>query len=194
MPTAKALKLKENLATNVQKILTIKKRAGKYPATDYNTKQPIEGSFIHLYIFHDETGQEFQYYASDMENSTLEDYQDGEKVAVVRIEKVKEDGKRIYFQQWGSPGSAEMTSAPQLKSTSSVVQQGREKKSFEESEANKWDKIALSKIVHEFMKVSLASGHDVDKSIELANLFTRAQYKLVEELWAEQISKELDSK
>ena len=193
MASSQAMALKENLATNVPKILTIKKRAGKYPATDFNTKAVIEGSFIHLYIFHDETGQEFKYYASDLEESVLADYQPGEKVCVVRIEKVKEDGKRIYFQQWGSPGSAEMTAAPQIKTGSAVVKQERDTKTFQEAEAQKWDRIAMSKIVHEFMKVGYASGKSTEECVKDASDFTRAQYTLVRQLWSEQLSKELDS-
>ena len=167
MASSQAISLKESLATNVAKTLTVKKRAGKYPATDYTTKAVIEGSFIHLYIFHDDTGQEFKYYASDLEESVLADYQAGEKVCVVRIEKVKEDGKRIYFQQWGSPGSAEMTAAPQPKSNTAIIRETRQQDEFEFQKARKDRSIGLRGLVQAHVSTGKPNHEALRLALEL---------------------------
>ena len=56
---------------------------------------------------------------------------------------------------------------------------------YRSSEDEKWDRIALSKIVHEFVKVAYASGKPiVDCSLD-AKALTREQFRIVEELWGE---------
>src|SRR4051794_22285776 len=128
-----ALKLKENLATNVPMSLTIQKRVGSYPETDYNTKEPT-GRQIYLYIFRDAKGTEYKHYCNELEQSSLEAYQAGETVQVVRTEKVIEGGRRISFLQWGSPGSAEMTASPQLSSNTALQRQEKQQEVYQEKE------------------------------------------------------------
>ena len=168
---ADALKLKENLQTNVVKILTLHKRAGTYPETDYTTKQPT-GRNIILYVFRDAEGKEYKTYANEIEEQTLGAFNPGEQVAVVRVEKVKEDGKRIYFLQWGAPDSAEMTAAPQMKTNTAMKTETKKQDAYEQRQEEKDCSISLIAFAKSWIESGKADTPE--KADELA----RRQYRL----------------
>lgn len=67
------------------------------------------------------------------------------------------------------------------------------KKDFVEGarkEEEKWDKIALSKIVHEYMKAGYAAGKSLADCVEDAKVLTTEQFAAVEQLWAERLASE----
>lgn len=55
----------------------------------------------------------------------------------------------------------------------------------QDAEQSKWDKIALSKIVHEFMKAGYASGKSIETCAEDAEKLTKAQFQVADRIWTE---------
>lgn len=166
-----ALKLKEELQTNVVKILTLHKRGGTYPETDYHTKAPT-GRNIIMYIFRDKEGKEYKTYANEVEENTLSAYKPGDEVSVVRVEKVKQDGTRIYFLQWGSVGSVEMKAEPQMKTNTALNTQKKNQDQYEQ----KQDERSVSIILQAFTKSWIEAGKA--ETPEQADELARRQYRL----------------
>ena len=187
MPPA-ALKLKETLATNIPMTLTMKKRGPSYPETDYNTREPT-GKKIFLYVFTNPEGQEVKHYANEREQENLSLFQPGEKLQVVRQEAMKDD-KRIAFLVWTGAEGAEARAAatPQVQTNTAIATQHKKAEEYKDAETEKWDRIALSKIVHEFQKTAYAMGKSIVECSIDAKALTREQYKIVEELWNERNS------
>lgn len=76
-------------------------------------------------------------------------------------------------------------SEPLTQTPSQQVQAERKASESVVKEEAKWDKIALSKIVHEYMKAAMALGKNGEEAAVIAKAFTRHQFTAVEELWAE---------
>lgn len=173
--TSTALKLKEHLPTNGRMTLRMKKRAGIYPSKF----KPDEMQTLY---FFEADGKEYGYYASPREEETLSLYSPGDYVEVVRQEKVIEGNKRIAFQVWGSPGSAEMTAAPQLQNNTTEIRQERQQRDYKAEEEEKWERIATSKILHNFMIEGYKLGKSPDEAAKDAVLFYNAQVQALKSL------------
>lgn len=131
-----ALKLKEHLPTNSTMTLRMKKRAGTYPSKF----KPDEMQT--LYFFEAE-GKEYSYYAAPREEEVLSLYQPGDEIQVTRQEKVMDDGKRIAFQVWGTPGSVEMTAPPQLQGNTATIRNEKDQQARQDEQKEKDIRICL---------------------------------------------------
>lgn len=163
-----ALDLKKVLKTNQPMTLTIRKRAGTYPETDYATKAPT-GKNVYLYIFADSAGQEYKYYAKEREEEFLRDYQPGNEVQVVRAETMKDD-KRIAYQQWDVPGGAIATAvikAP-VQNNTTQIRQEKDREQAKQDEDAKWDRISIGKCIFGFMQTFIEQGKPVVEAKVLA--------------------------
>lgn len=179
MPYTASTPLRDILQTNLPLVLTIKRRGKAYPS------KYKEGENNYQYIFTDAKGTDIIHYATEREEEIIKDYQPGEQIQVLRQEKVNAEGQRYYFNTWGNPGSAEMKAEPTLRTPTAEKTQEKRIEAAKDAEEQKWDRIALSKIVHEFMKVGYASGKAPDLCVLDAKELTRLQYQAVEELWNE---------
>lgn len=146
--------LKNKLATNVPEKLTIAKRVGSYPETDYNTKQPT-GRMQTLYSFRMSTGEEVSHYAKEREEETLRLFNAGDVVVVTRRETTAKDGKRIYFLDWTAEGDASINSKPQLENNSAAVRTNPKKQRDYETEQSAHDwKLGIAGL----LQAHIASG------------------------------------
>lgn len=154
-----ALYLKKELATNVPMIITMHKRAGSYPEKDFTTKQPT-GKSEYLYIFTDDRGRELKHYAKEREEENLKLFNPGEKLQVVRQEKVFEDGKRGAYLVWTDPAGAEARSAatPQIHSNTAETRIDRKQNDHDlERAAHDW-KLGLAGLLQAFITRGLEIG------------------------------------
>lgn len=156
--------LKKQLATNVPLTVRMKKRVGTYPETDYTTKEPT-GRMQTLYVFEDASGNELKHYAKEREEETLRDYQPGQSLTVLLTEKVKDDGKRISFLVWGTPGSAEMTAAPQLRTNTATIKQEQEMDERQHQQRIKEIMISLAGLTQAFISTG---KYETGEAIDLA--------------------------
>lgn len=163
------LYLKKQLATNVPQRFRMKKRAGSYPETDYNTKQPT-GKMEFLYIFTDAKGQELKHYAKEREEETLKLFNPGEQMQVVLQETMKQTPtgeKRISFLVWTPPEGAEARAAatPQIRTNTAETRQERRQDAYQEAQQAKDVSITLLA----FSKSLIESGiQDPQKVSELS--------------------------
>ncbi|UOF79925.1 hypothetical protein [Caudoviricetes sp.] len=159
-----ALKLKDNLVTNVPMTLKIKKLIGSYPDKDFKTKEP-NGKTIFLYVFTGSLdGKEYKHYCTEHENELISGIGVGGIVQVTRTEKAGKDGKRIYPLQWSVPGSAEAVAAPQIKSTSAVVAEERQAKAHAASDEERQYRMALAGLVQAY----IIQGQEDDEAFNKA--------------------------
>ena len=156
-------KLKDSLLTNVPKDLILHKKVGTYDETDYNTKVPT-GAKIYLYVFKDSTGQEYKHYLSEWDEQFMSAHRPGDHVRAIRIEKVKPDGKRVAYVQWGSPDSAEMNSPPQLQSNTAVQRQEKELDAYQDAQARKNYSIGIRGL----FQSHVCAGKPNDEALKLA--------------------------
>ena len=176
-----ALDLKKELKTNVPVVLTISKRAGTYPEMNYQTKEPT-GKNTYLYIFRDEKGTEFKYYAKEREEETLGAYKPGDQVKVVRTETEK-DGKRIYYQVWDDPKGAIVEAyveAP-VKSPAAAAYQERKIDERKQEEESRWDRIAVGKCIFGYMVALIELGKSPEEAAVLAKDCMKLQEEATEE-------------
>ena len=140
---AYAEKLKDSLDTNVPKVLTMHKRGKEYD----NKFKPGEKQYH--YIFRDGT-KEYSHYANTREQETLQAYNPGGQITVVRSEMVIEEGgqsKRVYFLKWGEGDSAEMKAEPQLKTNTAIKTAEKKQDEFDRAkDVHDW-KLGLAGIV-----------------------------------------------
>lgn len=163
--------LKDSLLTNVPKLVTMAKRIGQYPETDYTTKQPT-GRMQTLYTFHLPDGPDVRHYAKEREEETLSLFKPGETLQVVRQESVKDDGKRISFLVWTPPEGAEarMAASPQMGNTR-MAGDAKKLEDRQNAESEKWAKkdiaITLGMLTKLFYD-TIDTGTDLDMRFTLA--------------------------
>jgi len=148
---ADALKLKEHLVTNVPTPLRIKKLAGEYPETDYETKEPT-GRNIYLYIFVGQDGKEFKFYADERQYEILKLFSPGDTVICTRGEKMNEEsGKRWYPIDFTAPGDVQAIAAPQLRTNTAETRQERKQDTYEQEQKEKSIAICLQGFMQAFI-------------------------------------------
>jgi hypothetical protein len=174
--------LKDSLLTNVPKLVTMAKRIGQYPETDYTTKQPT-GRMQTLYTFHLPDGPDVWHYAKEREEETLSLFKPGETLQVVRQESVKDDGKRISFLVWTPPEGAEarMAATPQMGNTR-LAGDAKKLEEQKEEEAKKWLRIDTSKIVFGYMNTAMAQGKTPKEAKAIAIDAWKNQEEAIEEI------------
>lgn len=133
--------LKDQLQTNIPKLVTIAKRVGQYPETDYVTKKPT-GKMQTLYHFHLPDGPTVRHYAKEREEEVLMHFQPGETVQVVRQEKVGDDGKRFSFLVWTPADGAEAraAAAPSMHTNTHLAKEAKKLEERQYNENEKWAK------------------------------------------------------
>lgn len=154
-----SLYLKKSLQTNVKKIVTIKKRGGSYPETDFNTKQPT-GKMTFLYVFADEQGNELKHYAKEREEETLKLFSAGDKVQVVLQEMMKEINgteKRISFLVWSGLDGVESSVQPLRGNTAQTKQDNNQYDAGLERKEHDW-KLGLAGIVQAMIIAGATEG------------------------------------
>lgn len=151
--------LKDFVQTNIPMIVTIAKRVGQYPETDYNTKQET-GRMQTLYNFTLPDGTTVRHYAKEREEETLRNFAAGEDVQVVRQESDK-NGKRITFLVWTPTEGAEarLAANPPRQSNTQQTATQREMKGQKEEQEEK--SIAIS--LQGFMQAYVSGTSHVDK-------------------------------
>src|SRR5262245_34107015 len=97
--------LKKQLQTNVPALLKMKKRLASYPEKHYQTGEET-GKKEYLYSFEDAQGRELTHYAKEYEEEVLSLFKPGDRLQVVRAEKVGDDGKRYAIHTWTPPEGA----------------------------------------------------------------------------------------
>jgi hypothetical protein len=158
--------LKEHLQTNIPVVVTISKRVGQYPETDFNTKQPT-GKMQTLYNFTLPTGQAVRHYAKEREEEVLSLFSAGEEVQVVLAEGKNENtGARFTYPVWTPKEGAEARAAanPQPMSNTRQTATQNELKEQQQHREEKDIQIALQG----FAQAYIIQGMDIDKALESA--------------------------
>lgn len=179
--------LKDQLQTNIPKLVTIAKRVGQYPETDYHTKQPT-GRMQTLYNFHLPDGPTVRHYAKEREEEVLSLFNAGETVQVVLQEgKNEETGNRYTFPVWTPKEGAEARAAANPQPSGNTRMDGDRKKLEEKTKAEeaKWERIALSKITHNFLLEAYKLGKTSGEAGADAKEWVRMQFTTVDQLAAE---------
>lgn len=182
-----ALKLSDNLSTNVPVNLIIQKRVGEYPETHYKTKEPT-GKKIFLYVFRDNKGQEFKHYAKEREEEILSVFNPSEEIVAVRKETFAQDGKRIYYIDWTPKegAEAELAKTPTLRSNVQQNTQEKQIDNYEYLQRIKNKSIGLRGIV----QAQIASGK-TGPEITGDNGFPPSPTAIQWDEWIEQKAKDL---
>lgn len=147
--------LKDFLSTNIPVVVSIVKRVGQYPETDFNTKQPT-GRMQTLYNFKIESGEHAgiicRHYAKEREEETLGLFSAGESVQVVRQETMKE-GRLIHFLVWTPTEGAEarLAANPPVQSNTRQTATQRDLKEREEERELKDISICLQGFAQAFI-------------------------------------------
>lgn len=157
--------LKDVQQTNIPLLLTISKRVGQYPETDFKTKQPT-GRMQTLYNFTLPDGKEVRHYAKEREEEVIALFQAGEQVQVVRQEATNAQGQRYTFNVWTGPDGAEarLAANPPLQKNTQQTASQHEMKEREEKQEQKNIEISLQGLCQSF----IIQGMDIDKAIEAA--------------------------
>lgn len=183
-----APKLNTVISTNVPMRLRMKKRGGTYPETDYTTKQPT-GRNVFLYIFEDEKGMEVSHYATEPQEDTLRLFQPGDWLQVVRKEELNTKTNKRFTMYVFTPedgAEARLAATPQLRNNTTETRIARQQDERHVAEEDKWHGIAVSKIVHEYMKKAMEKGvMDAKGAAQIAYDFYREQAKLHERILSE---------
>lgn len=168
--------LKKSLATNVPMTVTMKKRGKAYDEKKFGTDE-LTGKKEYHYVF-TTSGRELEHYAKEYEQEALQHYREGETLQVVRVEKVGNDGKRFAIIQWGTPGSAEMTAAPQVHSTSKTVAQERKQDDYEKAAQEKEYRISLAGLVQAYITQGVPDEQVIEKAKNMRVLIAQEASKL----------------
>lgn len=136
--------LKDHLQTNIPTIVIIHKRVGQYPEKDFTTGQAT-GRMQTLYNFSLPNGRMVRHYAKEREEETLQHFNTGESVQVVRQEMNK-DGRLMHFLVWTPVEGAEARAAanPQPMSNTRQTATERELKDREQAQEEKAITIQLN--------------------------------------------------
>lgn len=179
--------LKDSLLTNVPKLVTMAKRVGQYPETDYNTKQPT-GRMQTLYTFHLPDGPDVRHYAKEREEETLSLFKPGETLQVVRQESVKDDGKRISFLVWTPPEGAEarMAAAPQMGNTR-MAGDAKKLEERQNAESEKWAKKDIAVTLGMLVKMFFEDGKDFDSALANAKKCRPKFVKAINDCYTEDV-------
>lgn len=157
--------LKDHVQTNIPAIVTIHKRVGQYPETDFNTKQPT-GRMQTLYNFQLSNGRMVRHYAKEREEEVLRMFQAGESVQVVRQESTNDKGQRFTFLVWTPTEGAEARAAanPQPMSNTRQTATERELKDRDEKQETREIQISLAGLMQAF----IIQGKNTDDALKAA--------------------------
>ena len=156
--------LKNDLLTNIPKTVKMVKRAGTYPETDFNTKQPT-GRMQTLYVFLDEKG-EAKHYAKEREETYLSTVNPGEEVVVTRQE-IEKDGKRIAFLNWTAPGDVSLNNPQQIRSNVAENTQKKHFDNYQEQQDKKGIEISLQGLVQAYIIAGVDDPLSMAKKMRL---------------------------
>lgn len=156
--------LKDLISTNIPVTVTISKRVGQYPETDFNTKQPT-GRMQTLYNFTMPDGKTVRHYAKEREEDTLKMFSAGEEIQVVRQESNK-NGKLIHFLVWTPTEGAEarLAANPPVMSNTRETATQREMKDRDEEREQKDIQICLQG----FAQAYIIQGKNGEEALKLA--------------------------
>jgi hypothetical protein len=165
--------LKDHQQTNIPLLLTISKRVGQYPETDFKTKQPT-GRMQTLYNFTLPDGKEVRHYSKEREEEILSLFSAGEQVQVVRQEATNAQGQRYTFNVWTPKEGAEarLAANPPLQKNTQQTASQHEMKEREEKQEQKSIEICLQGFAQTF----IIQGKTIDEALSLA---VEARKKLI---------------
>lgn len=105
------------------------------------------------------------------------------KAQLHQVCRAEVDGQ--YVKWTLIPFGEDALKVPKPASNTQMIKNAGAYNESQDAEQSKWDKIALSKIVHEFMKAGYASGKSIETCAEDAEKLTKAQFQVADRIWTE---------